>query len=161
MASREFFDPSALSGISASFDRLNGFDDAVAFTDNLALEEDLSSQPTGIKRLLRTTAISIRHPSAGSLRSPKSNLSQDPNCTIYHNEYTHSRAAGEVAQYCNASTPPISKIITVQSQQRAQRATLYRRPTITNEVESASPPQRQKMRMMTTRILRSRRRPII
>jgi hypothetical protein len=41
MASKDFFDPSALSGISASFDGLNDFDDTVAFTDTLALEEDI------------------------------------------------------------------------------------------------------------------------
>lgn len=38
------FDPSTLTGISAAFDPfdpLSGFDDAVAFTDNLALDEDL------------------------------------------------------------------------------------------------------------------------
>jgi hypothetical protein len=40
MESRDSFDPSSLSGISAAFDPLSTFDDSVAFTDNLALDDD-------------------------------------------------------------------------------------------------------------------------
>ena len=39
-APRDPFDPSAFSGISAGFDSLNDFNDSVAFTDTLALDDD-------------------------------------------------------------------------------------------------------------------------
>ncbi|KAH7330400.1 hypothetical protein BKA65DRAFT_509341 [Rhexocercosporidium sp. MPI-PUGE-AT-0058] len=40
MASRDPFDPSAFSGISAGFDSINDFNDSLAFTDTLALDDD-------------------------------------------------------------------------------------------------------------------------
>ncbi|PVH77105.1 hypothetical protein DL98DRAFT_424388 [Cadophora sp. DSE1049] len=39
-APRDPFDPSAFSGISAGFESLNDFNDSVAFTDTLALDDD-------------------------------------------------------------------------------------------------------------------------
>ncbi|KAG4439447.1 hypothetical protein IFR05_005059 [Cadophora sp. M221] len=40
MASRDPFDPSAFSGISAGFDSINDYNNSVAFTDTLALDDD-------------------------------------------------------------------------------------------------------------------------
>lgn len=40
MASRDSFDPSTLSGISAGLDSFTGFDDTMPFTDSLALDDD-------------------------------------------------------------------------------------------------------------------------
>ncbi|KAH6719333.1 hypothetical protein BKA61DRAFT_630021 [Leptodontidium sp. MPI-SDFR-AT-0119] len=40
MASKDPFDPSAFSGISAGFDSINDYNNSVAFTDTLALDDD-------------------------------------------------------------------------------------------------------------------------